>query len=338
MGLFGRMTTSRPANVIARGLALFFGMFSVVNTAVAVTAHRSENVWWLDMSALPGPLSWLFGVFAAWMLVEFGLRPRMGPVRRILVALVSGVLCATAVVNSTAFYRGVASGEIVSGIGWPFSLVLAVVFGWMVLVVWLGVPEGDSRRDRIGVIAVTVIAALLFPLAQVAFFGTTDYRRPAAAIVVLGARVRDDGSLSGSLADRVLTAVELYQQGLAPLIIMSGGTGQNGIDESQAMKDFAVARGVPASAIEVDPGGVDTDSTVRNTDDMVPGGLRVLVVSQFYHLPRIKLAYRAVGRNVYTVPARETLPIPKTPIFVLREVPGFWVYWGRAVVRDLTAV
>ncbi len=57
----------------------------------------------------------------------------------------------------------------------------------------------------------------------------------------------------------------------------------------------------------------------------------MLVVSHFYHLPRIKMCYQQQGREVYTVPAKASRPIARTPLFVLREVPAFWVYWLRAV-------
>jgi vancomycin permeability regulator SanA len=178
--------------------------------------------------------------------------------------------------------------------------------------------------------------AVLFPLAQVTFFGLTDYRRPADAAVVLGAKVHDDGRLSSSLRDRVDTGIELYREGLVPTLVMSGGIGANGVDEAVAMRDYAVSLGVPADDILCDSKGVNTDATVRNTLDLLGDGTgEVLVVSQFYHLPRIKLAYQAAGRRVYTVPAGEKVPIGKTPLFVAREVPGFWVYWTRAIWRDV---
>jgi hypothetical protein len=49
----------------------------------------------------------------------------------------------------------------------------------------------------------------------------------------------------------------------------------------------------------------------------------------------VKLAYLAAGWNVRTVPAKEIEPIWKTPLFVIREIPGFWVYWARSFVRDV---
>jgi uncharacterized SAM-binding protein YcdF (DUF218 family) len=118
---------------------------------------------------------------------------------------------------------------------------------------------------------------------------------------------------------------------------MSGGVGESGVDEAVAMKRRAVELGVPAEVILLDQDGVNTDATVANTTRLLQqhGLSRVLVVSQFYHLPRIKMAYRAAGWHVRTVPAEGGRPIAKTPLFVLREIPGFWVYWARAGWRDV---
>ncbi len=322
---------------VARGVAMFFSVFSLANALVAAIADRSEDVWWLDLGFLPGPFVWAANLLAAVVLLEFTVRPRMPESRRQLTAGVCATLSAVAVYNSFAFFSAERAGDIATGAGWPFSFVLAMMFAGIASVAWWGEPAGEPA-GMMRVAAVAFVCVLLFPLAQIYFFGTTDYRRPADYAVVLGARVRDDGSLSGSLADRVLTGAELYKQGLVPRLVMSGAAGTNGIDEGTAMAAFAKRLGVPAEAIEVDSGGIDTDATVRNTVEIIPDDARMLVVSQFYHLPRIKLAYRAGGREVYTVPARETLPIPKTPLFVAREVPAFWVYWARAMWRDLASV
>ncbi len=64
-----------------------------------------------------------------------------------------------------------------------------------------------------GTLAACVV---LFPLAQVFFFGTTDYRRQADVAVVFGAQVHDDGSPSTALGDRVTTACDLYQRAPCP--------------------------------------------------------------------------------------------------------------------------
>ena len=56
---------------------------------------------------------------------------------------------------------------------------------------------------------------------------------------------------------------------------------------------------------------------------------RVLAVSHFYHLPRIKMSYQRQGCEVYTVPAVESYPLTQMPFFVLREVAALWVYYLR---------
>ena len=321
--------------IVARGTALFFGVFSLANAVGALVAGRSENVWWVDLSFLPGPLPWVAGLITAVVFVEYGFKPVMDFARRQLTTGVAVALSAVAVFNAWMFFRVRASGAIETAATIPFSLLLVAVFAGIAAAAWLGEPDADSTRERIAVIGIAVFVACLFPLAQVAFFGSTDYRRPADVAVVPGARVYADGRLSASLADRVDTAVDLYDDGLVSSIIMSGGTGASGIDEAAAMREHALAAGVPVSAVVMDSEGVDTDSTVRNTVGLVPRESTILVVSQPYHLPRLKLAFRAEGRDVYTVPAVESRPIAKTPLFVVREIPGFWVYWARSLLRDL---
>jgi vancomycin permeability regulator SanA len=236
------------------------------------------------------------------------------------------------------FYSAWSAGTIAPATVVPFSAVVAVGFALVGVAVWM--QHGTSRPGRAEDVAVAFTAAVLvfvFPLAQVYFFGTTDYRREADVAVVFGARVFASGQLTTSLEDRVRTAADLYADGLVDTLIMSGGVGESGHDEAEVMRDRAIELGVPSCAIVLDHQGLDTDRTVANTvaGFAEDGSTRVLAVSQFYHLPRIKMAYRAAGQQVYTVPAEESRPILKTPALVVREIPAFWLYWGRSWVRGV---
>ena len=187
----------------------------------------------------------------------------------------------------------------------------------------------------VGTAAACVVA---FPLAQEFFFGNTDYlggsaSRPADAVVVFGAEVHPGGRPSFVLMDRMATAVGLYKSGRVRRILVSGAVGASGYNEALVMRDMAVRAGVPRKNVVVDSGGVNTDATVNDT---VPffggeGWRRIAAESDFYHLPRIKLAYARAGWDVLTVPAHPRHRIPQTPFLVLREVPAFWVYYLRAV-------
>ena len=110
----------------------------------------------------------------------------------------------------------------------------------------------------------------------------------ADCIIVLGAGVRSDGSPSDMLRDRILQGVALYEQGCAPIIIMSGDSQHpESYDEVGVMKQFAIDAGVPAEAILTDPAGLSTAHSMKNLASM--GEYQaVIVVSQTYHL------YRAV--------------------------------------------
>ena len=50
--------------------------------------------------------------------------------------------------------------------------------------------SGRRLREALATAAVVLGCTLCFPLAQMFCFGKTDYRRPADAVVVLGARIR----------------------------------------------------------------------------------------------------------------------------------------------------
>lgn len=321
-----------------RGLALFIGVFSGMNVIGSVLGDGfGANLWWIDLSVLPARLGTVFAAAASGLLVAYAVSPAPAAVRRRLTAAACAALAFVALLNVAGFYTTWRDGAIAPAAPVPFSALVAAALLAIGLHVWVRPGHDAGAFENIAAVAVALLVALAFPLAQVAFFGTTDYRREADVAVVFGAKVHTDGRLSWSLEERVRTGVDLLERGYVDTLLMSGGVGANGVDEAEAMKKRAVELGVPEDAILTDSLGVDTDSTVRDTVALLggPDSARIIAVSQFYHLPRIKMAYAAAGQEVYTVPADTLLPIAKTPMFVAREIPGFWVYWMRSWWRDV---
>ena len=116
----------------------------------------------------------------------------------------------------------------------------------------------------------------------------------ADCILVLGAGLLPDGSPSLMLGERIRTGVELYKAGVAPKLLMSGDHSRSDHDEVNAMKDAALARGVPSADIFMDHAGFATyDSFYRA--GAVFGVKKVVVVTQAYHLPRALWIARALG-------------------------------------------
>jgi vancomycin permeability regulator SanA len=150
--------------------------------------------------------------------------------------------------------------------------------------------------------------------------------------VTFGAKVRDDGTPSIELRERVTRATELYRAGLARTVVMTGGIEPSGFDETIVMPDLAVAQGVPAEAIVLDERGVTTNASVDRTAEILRarGLSTVLAVSQPYHLPRIKFAWR--GPISTCGPSADVTLVPDTARLVAREIAAFWLYHVRAVM------
>ncbi len=325
---------------MARGLALFFGVFTLLNVIGAVrTPGYDENIWWIDLHLLPQAAALAFLVAAALALIGYAVRPRMSRWRRAATLALAGLSAVAAAWNGVDFYVLWSRGDFRPGTPLPLSFVFCAGFAFVFWAALRPPPAGRRRLPAAALLAVTAAACVvLFPLAQEFFFGNTDYlggsaSHPADAVVVFGAEVHADGSPSFVLMDRMDTAIRLYKDHRIRRIVVSGAVGVSGYNEALVMRDMAVKAGVPRQDVVVDSAGVNTEATVRDT---VPffGGVgwrRIAAESDFYHLPRIKLAYARAGWNVLTVPAHSTHRIPQTLFLVLREVPAFWVYYLRAI-------
>lgn len=130
--------------------------------------------------------------------------------------------------------------------------------------------------------------------------GLTDENIKSDIIVVLGNKVNEDGTLSLRLKARLDKSLELYNNKLAPIIFVSGGLGIEGHYEGTKMAEYLIKNGVDKKAIQVDDFGNTTNLTAINFKKQNPNIKKVIVVSQFYHITRIKLAFRKQGYdNIY---------------------------------------
>lgn len=116
-------------------------------------------------------------------------------------------------------------------------------------------------------------------------------------LVVPGSQVHPDGTLSQNLLGRLEAALEYHRTGLCRRILVSGGTGVEGRDESLAMRDFLLANGVADSVVVVDGEGINTLATARFAARWLnrQHATRVAVASSFFHISRLRLALRRQG-------------------------------------------
>ena len=124
----------------------------------------------------------------------------------------------------------------------------------------------------------------------------------ADCIVVLGCHVREDGSLSHILRDRLVRGLELYEAGAAPKLLMSGDHGRKEYDEVNAMKAYAVENGVPSEDVFMDHAGFSTYETVYRAGEIFDAD-KIIIVTQEYHLYRALYIADRLGIEAYGVSA-----------------------------------
>ena len=117
--------------------------------------------------------------------------------------------------------------------------------------------------------------------------GNKDYSidKNYDAIVVLGAGLKADGTPSNMLEDRLKGAIELYNKGIAPKIILSGDCSGEDYDEVSSMKKYCMDNGVPELDIIRDDKGFSTYETMDNVVRTM-GYKKIMVVTQKYHIYR----------------------------------------------------
>jgi uncharacterized SAM-binding protein YcdF (DUF218 family) len=171
-------------------------------------------------------------------------------------------------------------------------------------------PRARDRAARAGgaLLAVVVIATAYYGvgLAEVWWTGRQEQAVPVDAIVVLGA-AQYDGRPSPVLAARLDHALELWQEGLAPRIVVTGGR-QPGdrFTEAQASASYLIDRGVPDEAILREVQGTTSwESLAAAARILRQRGLAsVVLVSDPYHAKRIAGIAEELGLTAFTSPTR----------------------------------
>ena len=121
-------------------------------------------------------------------------------------------------------------------------------------------------------------------------------------IIILGCQVKDDGSLSHMLRDRLMRGLEVYEAGAAPKLLMSGDHGREEYDEVGAMKNYAIENGVPSENVFMDHAGFSTYETVYRAKEIFQAD-KVIIVTQEYHLYRALYIAEQFGVEAYGVSA-----------------------------------
>jgi uncharacterized SAM-binding protein YcdF (DUF218 family) len=188
---------------------------------------------------------------------------------------------------------------------------------------------------RPGPLLVLVVAGALL-----LFFGITGSRiahaaaespaRKADVIVVFGA-AEYVGRPSPVYKARLDHAYDLFQKGMAPVVITTGGSGQDpDFSEGGVGKDYLLRRGIPEQALISETQGSDTaQSASRVATIMRANGMQsCIAVSDAYHVFRIRALLNHEGIEVQVAPRPESRPHPLWERFeaVMREAASYLVW------------
>jgi uncharacterized SAM-binding protein YcdF (DUF218 family) len=172
----------------------------------------------------------------------------------------------------------------------------------------------------LGAPLVSTIAAGLLESRSQPFDRTTTARFDA--VVVLGAGVSGKGSLrpadqlSGLSMQRTLCGADLFAEGRAPRLVLTGGTAAifgEAPKEAVEMRRLAIRLGVPEEAIVVDDRARTTYENALEVKRVLGQG-SILLVTSASHMPRAAGLFRKQGFTVTTAPCT----------YRLQEWPNVW--------------
>jgi uncharacterized SAM-binding protein YcdF (DUF218 family) len=185
-------------------------------------------------------------------------------------------------------------------------------------------------RGLLTLVALVLLAAALTFLYlgwRINHTGAFDQAQRADAIVILGARVEPNGKPGPDLRVRTLHAVELFQRGLAPYLVCTGGYRNDRLSAAAVACNLAVSQGVPAERVLLADGSMTTREDAASAATLMGDHKwrTAILVSHPLHLERARVLFEEFGVTAYPSPTSTYLDaIPwKTRIWLTsREAVG----------------
>ena len=169
-----------------------------------------------------------------------------------------------------------------------------------------------SRKRFVGILLgclAAFVGFLAFNTFEVVRYSKTYVEEPADAAIVLGAGSAN-GKLSGVFVERINHGMYLYNKGVVPRIILTGGFGEGQqISDSQAAKDFAVSKGIPADKILIEEESTITFENLLQAQLLMEAHdmKSALIVSDPFHMKRAMAIASVLGMDAEPSPTPTTM-------------------------------
>lgn len=148
------------------------------------------------------------------------------------------------------------------------------------------------------------------------------------AIVLLGCRIAPSGKPAAAALRRARRAARAWHDGLAPVIVASGGRRWNGVAETEALRQELIQLGVDPQAIIREWQSLTTLGNAVYSAKLLRarGSQRVGVVTCDWHMRRALASFRLVGLEPAALPAESPpIPAPRRLLRALGERGSWWL-------------
>ena len=201
-----------------------------------------------------------------------------------------------------------------------------------------------------GYLSVTFVSFLLYCL----FLQIIPHRRDFDYVIIHGAGIKRDGTVTKLLADRCDKAIEIYRKDpTSPYLVPSGGQGSDEVcSEAEAMRKYLVSQGIPEDKILLEDKSKTTMENVTFSKNLIekrPGRKYTALVTSNYHIYRaMRYAKRAqlkavgIGSRVapYYYPSaliREFVAVHKERKHLILFAIGYLLFVSPVIIIMLAA-
>ncbi len=152
--------------------------------------------------------------------------------------------------------------------------------------------------------------------------------QPSQAILVLGSKVRSDGTLVPHLEARMEAALSAYLDKPRPVVCCGGKGEDEPAPEGKVMRRWLVERGVPEDHVLAECASCNTTQNLKYGTAMLPASTQcITIITSDFHLPRAMQIARDLGFTV------DGIGSPYNPAYWMRNHNRELLAWGKYVLR-----
>ena len=185
----------------------------------------------------------------------------------------------------------------------------------------------------VGILSLVAVTFTPLPNALFRWSAIPSAIQTADTIVVLGASVEPDGTLSSESLFRAVRAIALFREGRAATVVFSGGSNRGGPTEADVRAALGRSMGVPAEAILTESRALTTrEEVVRIGETLRARKVRtILLVTDSQHMRRARALFERAGVRVFPAAADARSGVATSTedrLRLMREVLGEWLALG----------